>query len=118
MKQLHYTCIICPKSCSVTLTDDEGVLSFEGNECKRGAEYAQNEYLHPMRTLTTTVKILGSGHNRLGVIGTQAVPKGMLRDCLREVYQVTVCPPIKAGDVVLKDVLGTGCDVVAAMTVE
>ena len=119
MKQMNYTCIICPKSCSITLTDDSGNLTCEGNECKRGAEYAQNEYLHPMRTLTSTVKVSGiAGHNRLGVIGTQAVPREMLRDCLQEVYKVTVCPPIKAGDVVLANVLDTGCDVVAAMTLE
>ncbi len=118
MKQVQYTCIVCPKSCSITLTDDNGTLSCEGNECKRGAIYAQNEYLHPMRTLTTTVKVAEGSVKRLGVIGTAEIPREMLGDCLQEVYKVSVCPPVHAGDVVLENVLGTGCDVVAAMTIE
>ena len=43
MNEVHYTCIICPKSCSITLKEQDGVFTIEGNECKRGAEYAQRK---------------------------------------------------------------------------
>ena len=116
MNEAHYTCIVCPKSCSITLKEQDGVFTIEGNECKRGAEYAQNEYLHPMQMLTTTVKVDGGKIHRLGVIGSRSVPKERLRECLQEVYKVTVCPPIAAGDVVLENVGNTGCNVLAAMS--
>ena len=46
-------CPLCPNGCSVTFTADGSV---EGNRCKRGAAYLNQERIDPRRTLTTTVK--------------------------------------------------------------
>ncbi len=118
MKQVKFTCIVCPKSCSITVTDQNGELSFYGYDCKRGVDHARDEYLHPMRMLTSTVKIVGGEFPRLGVIGTKEVPKNKLQSCLEEVYKVTAKAPVTAGDVLIQNILGTGCDVVAAMSME
>ena len=34
-------------------------MTVSGNRCVRGEEYGKNEYLHPKRMLTTTVKLEG-----------------------------------------------------------
>ena len=47
MKEAQFTCIVCPKSCAVTVTDRDGELSISGYECKRGMDHARDEYLHP-----------------------------------------------------------------------
>lgn len=115
MKQITYTCIVCPKSCSVTVIDD-GELSFEGYGCKKGIVHAKNEYLHPMRMITSTVKIEGGPFNRLGVIGIAEIPKSQLRACLQEIYKITVEAPVVKDEIIIKNILSTGCDIVAAMT--
>ena len=118
MKEKNFTCIVCPKSCGVTVRPLGEGLEVTGNECRRGAEYAENEYLHPMRTITSTVKVTGGSFPRMGVAGTREVPRGRLRDCLAEIYRLTVQAPVQSGEVLLRDVCGTGCDIVAAMSME
>lgn len=117
MKQTTYTCIVCPKSCSITVID-EGKLNFEGYGCKKGITHAKNEYLHPMRMITSTVKIVGGSFNRLGVIGTAEIPKSQLRACLQEIYKITVEAPVAREEIIIKNILGTGCDIVAAMSMD
>ena len=53
------TCIVCPMGCQieVTLDHDGKVTGITGNTCKRGYDYAQNEFTNPTRTLTSTVRI-------------------------------------------------------------
>ena len=117
MIKKNYTCTVCPRSCSLTVTDADGELTIEGYTCLRGKEFAQNEYLHPMRTITSTVKVEGGEFARVGVAGSCEIPKEALSDCLKEVYRVCVKAPVKAGQILIGNVCGTGCDVVAAMDV-
>ncbi len=117
MIKKNYTCTVCPRSCSLTVTDVDGELAIEGFTCLRGKEFARNEYLHPMRTITSTVKVEGGEFSRVGVAGSCEIPKEKLGECLRQVYTVCVKAPVKAGEVLLSDVCGTGCDVLAAMDV-
>jgi CxxC motif-containing protein len=111
----RYTCITCPMSCDLDVTEVEpGKLEISGNQCDRGRVYAENEYRAPMRVITTTVRIEGARVPLLPVIGTAPVPKKLLRGCLSALYSVSVASPIHMGDVVARDILGTGVDVVAA----
>jgi CxxC motif-containing protein len=116
MKAAVYTCIVCPMSCSITVEDNSGKLSIKGYECKRGLTYAENEHLHPVRMLTSTVKLRDGNFKRMGVIGTKEIPKSQMGACLAEIYKVTVAAPVKCGDIIVKNVCETRCDVVAAMT--
>jgi CxxC motif-containing protein len=116
MKTVFYTCIICPKSCGITVHDNDGKLSIEGHECKKGLAYAENEHLNPVRMLTSTVRLRYGNFKRLGVVGTKEISKSQMGACLTEIYKVTMDAPVKCGDIVIKNICGTGCDVVAAMT--
>ena len=53
-------CTVCPRGCHIT-ADVEGknVQNVLGNFCKRGYTYALNEFVSPVRILTTLVKIDG-----------------------------------------------------------
>ena len=39
----EYTCIVCPRSCRITVEEKDGELVITGNTCKRGYEFAKNE---------------------------------------------------------------------------
>ena len=54
------TCIGCPMGCQLTATLEDGVVTtVTGNTCPRGDAYARKECIHPARTVTGTVRVLG-----------------------------------------------------------
>lgn len=109
------TCIRCPRGCQLEATLDGGaVTSVMGNACPRGAAYAADELLHPMRCVTTTVRVAGSPHDAVVSVRTAGdVPKGLVRDVVAALADVELAAPVHVGDVVLRDVCGTGVDVIA-----
>lgn len=90
------------------------IISIKGNSCPRGAEYAKQESIRPMRILTTTVKISGASHNVLPVITTQAIPLDMVFACMEAIRKIKVSAPVKEGEVIAHNLLDTGADLVAS----
>lgn len=115
MKTKELICVSCPIGCAVTVTldDNNEVVSVTGNTCKRGDSYARQECTHPERMLTSTVKVTGSRLPVVPVKSAKPVPKELLIDCMQEINRVTVQAPVHIGDVVLANILNTGVDIVA-----
>ncbi len=115
MKTKELICVSCPIGCAVTVTldDNNEVISVTGNTCKRGDSYARQECTHPERMLTSTVKVTGSRLPVVPVKSAKPVPKELLLDCMQEINRVTVQAPVHIGDVVLANILNTGVDIVA-----
>ena len=65
MKEL--ICIVCPNGCHLKV-DEENGYNVTGNKCERGAEYGKAELLHPVRVVTSTVRIEGAACRRLARI--------------------------------------------------
>lgn len=110
----EYTCITCPRSCDLVLTDEDGEISVSGNGCRRGVEYAKNEYLSPKRMITTTIRLKNGEYRLMPVISSEPVPKEKLQDCLKLLYQMEVEAPVALRQVLVKDILGTNVDILAA----
>lgn len=104
-------CIVCPKGCHLAV--DEETLAVAGNGCPRGAEYGKNELTHPVRVVTSTVRVEGAAIGRCPVKTKGSVPKEKMFDVVRALDGVCLRAPIACGDVVLPDVCGTGVDIVA-----
>lgn len=118
MAEAEYTCIVCPVSCRIAVSEHGGELGISGHGCKRGFDFATSEHTAPTRMLTTTMRISGALFPRLPVVSRGEVPKDKLRDCLAEVYGAAVDAPVVCGQVVIADVCGTGVDIVASRTME
>ena len=114
-KEMEIICIICPLACPVKVTvDDRGkVLDVANYMCKEGKEYAVAECKFPGRILTATIVSEGSNRALLPVRSNKPIPKGLLMDSMRSLSQVTVKPPIKMGQVIVSNILGTGADLIA-----
>ena len=112
-------CTVCPRGCHI-LVEGEGkdIVSVEGYSCKRGLEYASAEYAHPVRILTTTVKMEGVTGDLLPVRSTKPIPKEKIFDCMQVIRGAQVKLPVNRYDVVIADICGTGVDMVATKTVE
>ena len=107
------TCIVCPRGCQMkVILDGEGKpLSVEGNFCRRGATYAEDECTNPRRTVTSTVRCKDG--SVLPVKTDKTVPKDMIFKVMEEINSVVADTPLHIGDVVIADVAGTGASVIA-----
>lgn len=114
----YYTCIVCPRSCDLVVEEEDGRVTVSGNRCVRGEGYGKNEYLHPKRMLTTTVKLEGGNIRSLPVVSSGPVPKEKLPDCLDWLYTIKVEAPVHLHDVIVENILGTGVNVLAARDAE
>ncbi len=112
-KERLLTCIVCPRGCQmkVTLADDGKVESVEGNFCKRGVVYANDECTNPKRTVTSTVRCKSGAV--VAVKTDNTIPKGMMFEVMSAINSIVADDGIKIGDVVIENVCGTGANVVA-----
>ncbi len=113
------TCICCPLGCQLTVTLEGGaVTEVCGNTCRRGDEYARKECTAPERTVTGTVRVLGGAAAVVSVRTTKPVPKEKVLDLARLMATLTVTAPVKMGDTVASNVLGTDSDLIATANVQ
>lgn len=111
-------CIRCPMGCRITATHNEdGTLHITGNTCNRGAEYAEKELTHPTRIVTSTVRVRNGRQQAAPVKTADDIPKGKIMDCMKELKKIELEAPVGIGDIVLRDVAGTGVDIVATKEV-
>ena len=94
------------------LSVDTETLEVTGNTCPRGAKYVKEELTCPKRVITSTVKIIGGIHRRVPVKTNDSIPKELNFKCMELLNNIELKSPVKRGDVVIKNVLGTGADVV------
>lgn len=113
-----YLCIGCPLGCRLEVDEDShgDIIEIRGSSCRRGDRYAAQEHTDPRRGVTTTVAIDGAQWPRLPVKTVGEIPKNQVRDASAALRSIRVAAPIEIGDVIVRDLLGTGCDVVATRT--
>lgn len=111
-------CTVCPRGCHIQVeSDGNTILHMEGYTCKRGQEYASTEFAHPVRILTTTVKMAGQEHDLLPVRSTKPLPKEKIFECMEIIRGLNVTLPVRRYDVIVPDICGTGVDIVAVKNV-
>ena len=115
MNTKNLTCVACPMGCSITveINDNNEILSVKGNTCKRGDAYARQECVHPERSLATTIRVNGGKHNVVPVKSAKPLPKEKIFDCMKAINSVSVNAPVTIGDILIKNILDTGVNIVA-----
>lgn len=105
-------CITCPKGCHLCV-DENNDYAVTGNSCPRGVEYGKNELLHPVRTVTSTVRVAGAAIPRLPVKTDRPLPKEKMFECMALLDTITAQAPVHVGDVLASHILGTDVNIVA-----
>lgn len=125
IETLQFNCTTCPSECLLTVEvrrDTDGavaeVRSVTGNNCPRGDKFAHQELTCPMRVLTTTVAVSGGDEALLPVRTAEAIPLALHAQAMALIRGLVVNAPIRMGDVVLEDLLGTNIDLVASMNID
>lgn len=114
MDKRQLTCISCPMGCLLLVEiERDKVVRVSGNICKRGETYAAKEITNPTRIVTTTVRVIGGDKAVVSVKTKEDIPKGKIYECINALRGIDVQAPIQIGDIILKNVAGTGVDIVA-----
>jgi len=71
-----------------------------------------------MKVLTGKVTLLKGSMKHLPVKTTGPVPRNKVEECLRVINSTEITAPVNRGDVIIKNILGLGVDVVAARKVK
>jgi CxxC motif-containing protein len=113
----HFVCVVCPIGCEIdVIHDGNKIISMEGNKCEKSEEFVTQELIEPMRILTTTVRIEGSRSMVIPVRTDKAVPKRLFPRIMRQLRPIKLQAPVNMLDVVVRDVLHTGANVIATRT--
>lgn len=109
-------CTICPLGCRIVVKGGDNSLTLQGG-CLRGRRYAKQEVTHPCRVVTTTVRVRGGEISRLPVRTSHPFPRDRIFELMKLLHSLEVEAPVKRGEILARDLLGTGIDLVATRTI-
>lgn len=110
----EYICIVCPKGCHIVVDGD----NISGYTCLRGLNYVKQESIDPRRSLTTTVKVNDKNVRVCPVKSSDTLPKDKLFASMEEINKISVNLPIKLHQVVIKNILNTGVDIITTKEIK
>ena len=111
-------CIVCPLGCNVDVELNGGQIDkLAGNKCKRGRDYVISECINPVRTLTSTAKVLDGELPLVSVKSEKPLPKNLLPECIKEINKIKVQAPVRISDRLICNILGTGINIIATCNV-
>lgn len=114
----EFICISCPMGCHLSVDDtDKNNIIVTGNTCPRGKIYGINEVTRPKRMVTSSVKVINGIDLVVSVKTKEAIDKNLIFDVLNELKNIQVKAPVKIGDIIIKNVLNSGVDVIASRNV-
>ena len=113
------TCTLCPNGCQITATREgdpekapDGWI-VTGNSCPKGKAFAITEMTRPVRILTSTVRLAGASDPLLAVRTDRPVPLDQFALLMPLVRELHVQAPVEEGQVLLRNIGGTGADLIA-----
>ncbi len=107
-------CVACPKGCQLRVNREGETFVISDQGCKRGEQYAKQEMTDPRRMVASTVQIVNSQHPLLPVYTALPFPKGKIKPLLTALRGIKLRAPVQMGQVVLKNALDTGIDILAS----
>lgn len=114
IEKKYFTCVTCPVGCEVDVeVRDSNIVSLKGNKCDKVKEFVQQELKEPMRVLTTTVRIKGAKWAMLPVRTDKPIPKRLFTQAIAELSGIDLQAPVYISDVIVKDIAGSGANIVA-----
>ena len=116
MKRHELVCISCPVGCALTVHIDGSDVKVLGNQCRLGAIYGAKEVTDPRRIITTSIFVHNEDHSVSQILCVKTdgdVPKPQMAACVTAIKEIELKGNIQVGDIVVKNILNLGVDVVA-----
>ncbi len=68
---------------------------------------------NPVRNISSIIKVNGGTGPVVSCKTSSEIPKGRIHEVMELVMKARVDAPVKVGDILIKDVAGTGVDIIA-----
>ncbi len=117
MTKRTLTCISCPLGCDLEAEVSGDTVAVTGNRCEKGIAYAKAEILNPQRVVTSNVLVDGGLCPLVSVKTSAPIPKGLIAKMIQELKNIKIEAPIRIGQVLIRNLLDTGIDVIATREV-
>ncbi len=112
-------CTQCPKGCRISVDMDNGkIITVTGNSCPKGDVYAREEIVSPKRFFTSTVATKGLNIPMIPVKTDKPIPKGKMFDAVILAKRIVIDKFLRMGDVVYKDFIENGTNLIVTKDIE
>ncbi len=118
MNKREMVCIVCPHGCNMKVEKEGEEVKVLGNSCERGYDFAKQEITEPKRMITTTVKINSKTIPTLPVVSSGMLNKVDQFEVIKIIKATKVMLPIKKGDIVVKNIMNSGINIISCIDVE
>ncbi len=111
-------CVQCPVGCKIKFELVDGqIAKVDGNKCPKGLDYLKDELADPKRIVPTSVRVINGEYELVSVKTSKPISKKYIPLLMDTLKNIRLNAPVKVGDVVLKNFMNTGVDVVATRSV-
>ena len=111
-------CLVCPKSCLLTVTGNPENILIKNNSCGRGLEFAKKELTDPERILTSTMRVHLGVLPLVSVRSDRLVKKGEIRDLIKQLDCIVVPAPVSSGQVLATALGENKVNIIATRSIE
>ena len=118
MNTKELVCILCPNGCRLEVELLEGgetlaVGEVTGNLCEKGPEWAEQEILHPVRSISSSVLVRGGLFPLVSVKTDTPIAREKIFEVMKEIRALVVDAPVHLGAALIRSPAGTECAIVA-----
>lgn len=110
-------CELCKINCILKVIKNNEEIKVSGNYCEKGIDFGIEKIESKKAGLSTVVRLKGAKEHILPVKTRGAVEKNLFIEISKALSRVYVGTPVKIGDIICKNILNTGIDVIAAKNV-
>jgi len=98
--------------------EDGELKTVQHNSCKRGIDYAKQEFYDPRRMVTTTAAVSGGVIKRVPVRTSKPLPVTYIAALLEAIHTLRLQAPLSIGESVITNFSDTGVDVVTTRNLQ
>jgi CxxC motif-containing protein len=111
----EFVCIVCPRGCHLIVDEN---MEVTGNACPRGKVYALSELTNPVRMITSSVRVLNRVDTLVSVKTSAPIPKGKIMEVMDVINALNVEAPTHINQIIKKNVLGLGIDILITKNID
>lgn len=122
MTEKELICVICPNGCELKAVIEEEprmvVKEITGELCEKGPVWAEQELLNPVRTISSSILVVGGDYPLVSVRTDAAIPLKSISNVMQAVKSTEVKAPVRIGDVLIKEPAGASCNIIATRHID
>ena len=111
------TCILCPNGCVLNAEAEGDNITVTGHSCPKGKDYAIQELLAPMRTISSFMLVSNGEEPLVSVRLNRPIPRERIFDVMAEIKKQRLTAPVSCGQIIIANVLGLDSDVIATKSI-